>query len=156
MDFLFVCNTPPRCLLWLHHAVRSLVGRGLSELRATFPMKISCCVAICFSVLGISKNFFLTVSFVMCWYLASAILMPNRRWMLRCSNTSSVFWRYVRSAHISYPHSNRLMGMARNMRYLLRFLTLSYVHNLVRDHIYEFPDARCASISYSSRREYEM
>ena len=36
--FLFVCNTPPRRLLWLHFAVRSLVGRRLSELRVTFPM----------------------------------------------------------------------------------------------------------------------
>ena len=27
MDFLFLCSTPSRHLLWLHHVVRSLVGR---------------------------------------------------------------------------------------------------------------------------------
>ena len=31
MDFLFVCSTPPRCLLWLNHAARSLVGIWLSK-----------------------------------------------------------------------------------------------------------------------------
>ena len=66
MDFLFVCSTPPRRRLWLHHAVSSLVGRWSSELRATFPMNFSYRFAICFSMLGISKNVFLTVSFVMC------------------------------------------------------------------------------------------
>ena len=35
MDFLFLCSTPPRRLLWLHHAVRSSVGRWSSNLRAT-------------------------------------------------------------------------------------------------------------------------
>ena len=56
MIFLFVCSTPPRRRLWLHHAVRSLLERRLSELRATFPMNVSCHVAICFSMLGISKK----------------------------------------------------------------------------------------------------
>ena len=66
MYFLFVCSTPPRRLLRLHHTVRSLVGRWSSELRVTFPMNVSCRVAICFSMLGISKNFLITVSFMMC------------------------------------------------------------------------------------------
>ena len=56
MDFLFVCKTLPRHLLWLHHAVRSLLGRWLSELRATLPMNVSCIVAIYFLMQGISKN----------------------------------------------------------------------------------------------------
>ena len=66
MDFLFVCSTPSRCLLLLHHAVIILVGRWSSELRVTFPMNVSCCVSICFSMLGISKIFLPPVSFVMC------------------------------------------------------------------------------------------
>ena len=82
MDLLFVCSTPLRCLLWFHHALRSLVGGWLSELRATLPIKVSCRVAVYFSVLGISKNFFLTVSVVMCCSFTSAILMPSIRRML--------------------------------------------------------------------------
>ena len=66
MYFLFVCSTPARRFLWLHHAVRSLVGRCSSELRATFSIKVSYRVVICFSLLGISENFFLAISFVMC------------------------------------------------------------------------------------------
>ena len=64
MGFLFVCSTPPRRPLWLHHAVISLVGRWSSELRATFLMNVSCRVAICFLILGISKNFLLTVCLI--------------------------------------------------------------------------------------------
>ena len=66
MDLLFLCSTPPRRFLWLHHAVIILVGRWSSELRATFPIKFRCRVAICFSMLGILNHFFLTVSFVIC------------------------------------------------------------------------------------------
>ena len=91
MDFLFVCNTPPHRLLWLHHAVRSLVGRWSSELRVTFPMNVSCCVAIFSSMLSIPKNFLLTVSFVMRLSFTSVMMMPNMCRMLRCRNTSSFF-----------------------------------------------------------------
>ena len=66
MDFLFMFSTPPRSLLWLHHAVRSLLGRRSSELCASFTMKVSCLFAIYFLMLVILKNFLLTVSFVMC------------------------------------------------------------------------------------------
>ena len=48
----------------------------------------------------------------------------------------------MRSAHISYPHSNKLMGMERNMKYLLQLLTLAPVHNLVRAPIDAFHSAR--------------
>ena len=82
MDFLFMRSTPPRRLLWLHHAVRSLVGIWSSELRATLPIKVRCRVTIYFLMLGISKNFFLTVSFVMSCSFTSAILMPSMRRML--------------------------------------------------------------------------
>ena len=88
MYFLFVCSTPPCRLLWLHHAVRSLVGIWSSDLRATFSIKDSCRVAICFTMLGISNNLFLNVSSVMCWSFTSAILMPNMRRMMWCRNTS--------------------------------------------------------------------
>ena len=57
MDFLSVCSTPPCRILWLHHAVRILVVRWSSELCATFPMNLIFRVAICFLVLGISKQF---------------------------------------------------------------------------------------------------
>ena len=46
------------------------------------------------------------------------------------------------SAQISHPHSNRLLGMVINMRYLLQFLTLASVHNLLRAPFDAFPDAR--------------
>ena len=58
-DF-FLCSTPPYCLLWLHHAVGSMVGRWSSELCATFTMNVRCRVAICYFMLGTSKNFLLT------------------------------------------------------------------------------------------------
>ena len=147
MDFLSVRSTPPRILLWLDSAVRSLVGRWSSELRATFPIKVSCCVAIYFLMIGISNNFFLIVSFVMCWSFASTILMPNMRRILRCGNTSSCFWSDVRSTHISHPLSNILMGTARKMRYLLQFLTLASVNNLERSPIDAFTAVRRPSMS---------
>ena len=146
MDFLLVYSTPPHHLLWLHHAVRSLVGRWSSELRGTFPIKFSCCVAICFSILGISNSFFLTVSFVMCWYFTSFILVPNMCQMLRCRNTLIFFRRDLHISHLSHTHSNRLMGMARKIRYLLLLSTLSSVKNLARAPIDEFPYSRRASM----------
>ena len=125
MDFFFMLSTTPLSLLWLHHAVRSLVGRWSSELCASFTMKVSCRYAIYFSMLGILKNFLLTVSFVMCWSYTVAILMPNMRRMLWCRNTSIFFKRVVR---------------------LLRLSTLAYVQNLRRAPIDAFPATRCASM----------
>ena len=135
MDFLFLCSTPPRCLLWLLHAVRIFVVRWSSELRTTFPINVSCRVAICFLMLVISKKSFLTVSFVICWYFTSSILMPNMRRILQFSNTSSFFRRDVWIAQISYPHSNILMGIARKIRYLLQLSALASVYNLAKDPI---------------------
>ena len=143
MDFLFVCSTLPRHLLWLHHSVRSLVGRWFSELCATFPIKVSCRVVIYFSMLGISKNSFLTVSFLMCWSFTSAIMMPYICQMLRCRNTSSYFRIDVRNAPLSHPHSNIFMVMARKKRYFLQLSTLESVHNLARSPIDAFPDDMC-------------
>ena len=144
MIFLFVCSTPPRRRLWLHHAVRSLLERRLSELRATFPMKVSCHVEIFFSMLGISTHFLLTVSFVMCLYFTSDMLMPDMCQMLLCRHTSIFFRRDVRSNQLSHPHSNRLAGMARKTRYLLRLSTLASAQNLERAPIDAFPDSRRA------------
>ena len=64
------------------------------------------------------------------------------------------FSRDVRSAQISHPHSNRLIVMARKMRYLLLFLTLDFVQNLARSLIDAFPDAMCALMFVLSLREY--
>ena len=147
MDLLFVCSTPPCRLLRLHHAVISLVGRWLSELRATLTIKVSCRVAIYFLVLGISNNLFLIVSFVTRYYLISAILMPSMRRMLRFSKTSSFKRRDVQSTQVSYPHRSKLMGMARKMRYLLIFLTLVSVHNLAGAPIDVFTADRRALMS---------
>ena len=142
MDFLFVCITSPRRLLWLQDVVRSLVVRWSSDLRSTFPIKVNCCVAICFLILGISNNFFLAISFVMCWYFNSYILMPNMRQMLRLRYTSSFFRKDVRITQISHSHSKILIGMARKMRYLLQFSTLASVQNLARSPIDAFPADR--------------
>ena len=147
MNFLFVCSTPPRRFLWLHHAVRSLVLRWSSEWCVTFPMNGRCRVAICFLMLVISKNFLLTVSFVMCWSFTSVILIPNTRRMLRYKNISSFFNRDVRSSQISYPYINILMGIAKKIRYLLLLLALAYVHNLSRAAIDAFPADICALMS---------
>ena len=141
---LFVCSTTPRCLLWLHHTVRSLVGIWLSDLRATFPMNVSCRVAICSSMLSLSKKSLLTVSFVMRWSFNSVMMMPSMSQMLRCRNTSRFFRRNVWSAQISHTHSSRLMVMARKIRYLLRLSTLASVQNLARASIYAFPADRSA------------
>ena len=72
--------------------------------------------------------------------------MPNMRRMLGCRNTSSFFRRDVWSAQISYPHINRLIGMASKIRYLLLLLTLASVQNLERAPVDAFSDARCASM----------
>ena len=88
-----MCSTPPHCVLWFNHSVRSFVGIWLSELRATFTIKVSCCVAIYFLMLVISEIFFLTVSFIMCLSFISAIPMPNMRRMLHCRNTSTFLGR---------------------------------------------------------------
>ena len=117
------------------------------DLISTFPIKVSCRVVVYFSILGILKNFFFTVLFVMCWSFTSAILMPNIIWMLRFSNTSSFFRRDVRSPQLSHTHSNRFMGMARKIRYLLLLLTLASVQNLARAPIDAFPADRRTSMS---------
>ena len=147
MDFLLVCSTPPHHLLWLHHKVRSLVRRWSSDLCATFTRKVRCCIAICFSTLGISNNFFLIVSFVVCWSFTSVVLTRNMRRILRFKNTSILFSRDIQSAQLSHTHSNRLMGMARNIRYLLQLLTLESIQNCERDPIDVFPSDRRASTS---------
>ena len=72
--------------------------------------------------------------------------MPSMRRMLQCRNMSIVFRRDVRSAQLSHTHSNRFMGMARNMRYLLQFLILASVQNLARAPIDTFTAARRASM----------
>ena len=53
----------------------------------------------------------------------------------------------MRSDHISNYYNNKLMGMAINMRYLLRLLTLASAQNLARDTIDVFPDAMRALMS---------
>ena len=146
MEYLFVYSKPPHRLLWFYHKVRRVWGIWSLELRATWPIKVSCRVAICFLMLGILKNFLLTVLFVMCWSFTSAILMPNMRRMLQCSNTSSFFIRDAWISQFSHYYSNIFMGMARRLIYLLQFLTLGYVHNLARAPIDAFPDARCADV----------
>ena len=110
MEFLFMCSTPPRSILWLHHAVRILLGIWLSEFRATFTIKVSCRVAICFLMLGISNNFFPTAIFVMCCYFTSVTLMPSMRRMVRYRKTSSLKRRDTQSAHLSHPHKSILVG----------------------------------------------
>ena len=123
------------------------MGGWSSELRATFPIKVRCRVAIYFLMLVISKNLFLTVSFVMCCSFNSSILMTSMLRMLQCRKTSSFFMRDVQSAQLSHPHSSKLMGMARKMRYLLQLSTLSSIHNLAMDPIDVLTDARRVSIS---------
>ena len=132
MDFLFVWSTPPCPLLWVHHAVISLVEIWSSNLRATFLIRVSCRVAICFSMLGISKNLFLTVSFVINCNSTSSIFMPSMRQILRCRKTSILKRRDEQIDQLSHPHRSKFMGMASKMRYLLRLLTLASVHILVR------------------------
>ena len=60
MDFLFEWRTPPRLRLLLQHAVKSLVGNCWSELRTTFPMKVSWRFAIWFWMVGMLNNLSLT------------------------------------------------------------------------------------------------
>ena len=97
-------------------------------------------------MLGISKNFLLTFSFVVHCSLTSDLLMSNMRQILGCRNTSSLFRRDIQSSQLSHPHSNKLIGMARKMSYLLQFSMLASVYNLARDCIDTFPNAGHASI----------
>ena len=54
-------NSPkPRFRLWLHYAVRSLVGSCTSEFCTTFPIKLSWRFAIWFWMVGMLKNLLLT------------------------------------------------------------------------------------------------
>ena len=147
MYFLFMCSTPPHRFSWLHHAVRNCLGRWSSELHATFPMNVRCCVAICFLMLGISNSFRLTVSFVMCWSFTSVIIIPDMRRMLRCRNISRFFSRNVQSSQILHPHSNRLMGMVIKISYLLQLSTLASIQTLARDPFDEFPADMRVSMS---------
>ena len=146
MDFLFACSTPPRCLLWLHHVVRSLVVRWSWEMRLTLPKNVSYCFMIYLLMSGILKTF-LNVSFVMRCSFASAILLPSMNWMLWCRNNPSFLRKDVQIAQILQTNSNRFMGRERKMRYLLWLLTLVSVQNLVRTSISAFPSARHASMS---------
>ena len=120
---------------------QSFVVKRSSELRATLPIKVGCNVTICFSILGILKNF------VMCWCLISAILMPNMCEMLRCCNNTFFKRSDVQNAQLSHPHINLLMGMARKTRYLLRLSKLASVKNLARSPIDDFTSARCVVMS---------
>ena len=103
MYFLFTCITPPCCLFFLQHAVRSLVGRWSSELSVFLPIKFSCRVAINFSMSSISKNFLLNVSFAMRCYFTSATFMPSMRWILRCRNISILLGGICKSPRSHIP-----------------------------------------------------
>ena len=144
--FLSVCSIHPSHLLWLHHAVRSLVGRCSSELRATFPMNVSYNVAICYLMLIISKKSSL-LSHLWC-----VDLSPQSCWCLVCVRWCGVgipqfFRRDFRSGQLSHTHSSRFMGMVRKISYLLQLSTLAYVQNLARAPIDAFPVDRCESTS---------
>ena len=53
----------------------------------------------------------------------------------------------MRSDHLSHPHGSKLMGVAIEMRYLMRLSALESVQNLVKAPIDVFPSARRASMS---------
>ena len=53
----------------------------------------------------------------------------------------------MRSAQVSHTHRSRLVGMARNMRYLMRLLTLESGNNLWRDPIDAFIYAKSEYMS---------
>ena len=110
-------------------------------------MKVSCFVALCLSMLVVLNNFFLAVLFVVCCSFTSVILIPSMNLIMQCRKTSSLLRRDVRSAHLSHPHLSRLVGMARNMSYLMWLSTLVSDHNLWRDPIYSFTELRCVSMS---------
>ena len=114
IDFMFVWSNPKLSLSWLHQALIILVGSLSVELCTTLPMNVSYRVAIFCLMFVISKNIFLTVSFVMPCSLTSFILMSIMRWIPRCRNNTSLLRRDMQSAHISYTHKSSLVGMARN------------------------------------------
>ena len=61
---------------------KNFCGKMFIRIACHFDDEGICCVAICFSTLVISKNFFLDNSFVMCCSFTSVILMPSMRWVL--------------------------------------------------------------------------
>ena len=118
IDLLLDCRTPPRFLLWLQHADRSLVGSCKSELRTTFPVKLSWHFAILFWVVVVLKNLPLTSELVILSSFTSDIFIPKILLTFLCRNTSSLESRYARSAQLSLPQSIILHGIAIKIRYL--------------------------------------
>ena len=156
MFFLFVWRTPPRFWGWSHHTVRSCVGIWLSWLRTTFPMKLSCLLAIRFRIEGIPQKKRRTVLFVVCSSFTRIILIPKIFRMLLWKKTSSFLNRDSRIAQLLHPHNSRLRGIAQKIRYLLCVSTAGSTQNYRRAPIFSDACANRCSVSKSSQREYEM
>ena len=79
----------------------------------------SCHILICSLMLGISKNISPAVSFVICCYFVTYIMMPKMRQILQCNNTSNLLRRDVWSANILHSHGSSFVKMVRKMSYFL-------------------------------------
>ena len=117
--FLLFWRGAPRFRLLLHHAVRSFVGSWLSLFLTTFPINVSCRWAICFRIVGMEKNLLRMEPFVILSSITCVMSILSIFLMLRCKNTSNLLSVVSLNAQLSLPHSKRLIGMARKIKYLL-------------------------------------
>ena len=152
IDFLLEWRTLPHFLLWLHHAVRSLVGSCKSELRTTFPIKVSWHFAIWFWMVGMLNNPLLTSALVIISSFTSDIFIFKIILTLLCRKTSNFESRYAQSAQIWPPQRSRLHGIDRKIRYLDLRSTEASSQKLNNTPMEVYTAAILMSTSWSLRR----
>ena len=118
-------------------------------------MKVSCWLATWFCILGISKNLWWIVSFVIIPFFTYVIVTPRIILMLQCSKTSSLFRIETCRDQLSHPHSIRFMGMARKIKYFLRRSTYVSFQQWLNSPINEEPWASLLSTSHLSHKLYD-
>ena len=129
--------------------------RCSSEVRVTFPMKVSCRLAAWFWIICISKKS-LTNNLICdslpftCVIVTLSIIMII--WWIKIF---SLFRSETLRSHLSHPYSRRFVGMERNTRYFLQRSTDVSLQKWFNAPINEKVEASLLSTSYSSRILYE-
>ena len=118
-------------------------------------MKVSCCLATWFWIVGISKNLQPIVSFVIIPPFTCVIVTPITLLMLWCSKTSILFRSEMRRSQLLHPHIRIFMGMASNIKYLLWRSAAIYLQKLFNANIDEEEEASLLSTSQSLWRLYD-
>ena len=120
MENTEVSGSKPLSHAGTHHTVSIFVGSCSSDLRVTFLIKVNCRLDNWFWIIGIPKNIWWIISFVIlssftCFIVTQSILL-----MLQCRKTSSLFRSETRRDYLSHTHRRRFMGMARKIKYFMQ------------------------------------